>query len=54
LDNPSSTHPEYILHAVLLCRSAIRTWPVESLDKFLIGDLGDVPLYSLQFHFLWR
>ena len=54
LDNPSSTHPEYILHAVLLFRSAIRTWPVESLDKFLIGDLGDVPLHSLQFHFLWR
>jgi hypothetical protein len=43
LDNPSCTHPEYILHAVLLCRSAIRTWPVESLDKFLIGDLGAVP-----------
>ena len=30
----------YILHAAFLCRCAIKNWPSETLDKFLIGDVG--------------
>jgi hypothetical protein len=36
----SSSGPEYVLHATLLCRAAIGTWSTDALDKFLIGDLG--------------
>jgi hypothetical protein len=36
----SSSGPEYVLHATLLCRAAIGTWSSDALDKFLIGDLG--------------
>jgi hypothetical protein len=31
----------YVVHAALLCRSAIKHWTAETLDKFLIGDLGE-------------
>lgn len=40
LGSGSSTDPVYIVHATLLCKSAIQTWTTEALIKFLIGDLG--------------
>ena len=40
LETGNSTEPAYIVHATLVCLSAIKTWTVEALDKFLIGDLG--------------
>jgi hypothetical protein len=40
LEKGNNSEPAYIVHATLVCTSAIKTWTVEALDKFLIGDLG--------------